>query len=610
MNIMGRVLLGMLAAAGALGATAALGATLVGARHTTAPLDGRLQRAAAEQPPGSTVLAWVFLADKGVHAKLAASPPRSLVSERSLRRRLKVLPPDRAVDAADLPLDETYVSQIAARVVRVRQRSKWFDAVSVEATLPQLETIAALPFVRSISPVARFRRRDGSPALDPVDAAAAFRPRVPETRSLTDSLDYGTAYGQLAMLDVPALHAQGFTGQGVLVGHFDNGYRLLSHESLAALQIVAAHDFVDGDADPAPPPDAPASWGAHGISTLSVLAGYAPGNLIGVAFGAQYVLARTENDGSETPVEEDNWVAAIEWADSLGIDVASTSLGYLDYDAPFTSWTWEDMDGNTTVITRAADLAVARGIVVVNSAGNQGEDPNHNTLLAPADGDSVIAVGAVGADSVLASFSSIGPTTDVPSRIKPDVVAQGRTVTCARTTTPTTYGTSSGTSLSCPLAAGVATLLVGAQPAATPMQIRDALRLTASRASSPDNYYGWGIVNALAALAFLNVSDALPPGASLAYRLEPAYPNPFNPTTTLRFALPEPSQVALRVFDIRGRLIRTLAQGARPAAQHVARWDGRDDAGLALPSGVYLVRLDAIGVSGRFTSRTKIVLAK
>jgi subtilisin family serine protease len=298
------------------------------------------------------------------------------------------------------------------------------------------------------------------------------------------------------------------TGEGVLIGHFDNGYRLLSHEVFAELNVVATHDFVDGDVDPAPPPGSPPDYGAHGITTLSVLAGYSPGNVVGPAFGADYVLARTENDASETPLEEDNWVAAIEWADSLGIDIASTSLGYLEYFPPSTSWTWEDMDGNTTVITRAADMAVARGIAVFNAAGNDGVPTGGrgNTLLAPADGDSVVTVGGVLPSGERYVTSSMGPTTDQPPRIKPDLMAMGAAVWVAATGSTTHYAFSSGTSLACPLAAGAAALLLSAAPQATPIQLRDALRSTASRANQPDNQYGWGIIDAPAALARLTTA--------------------------------------------------------------------------------------------------------
>ncbi|MBI3193807.1 MAG: S8 family serine peptidase, partial [Ignavibacteriae bacterium] len=214
------------------------------------------------------------------------------------------------------------------------------------------------------------------------------------------------------------------------------------------------------------------------------------------------------NDSSETPVEEDNWAKAIEWADSIGVDVTSTSLGYLDYDASYPSWTWQDMNGNTTLITRAADRAVGLGIVVLNSAGNSGTDV-HNTLGAPADGDSVISIGAVTSSGTRSSFSSVGPTTDIPARIKPDVMAMGSSVTVASSTNPTGYTTSSGTSFSCPLSGGVAALVLCANPSLTPMQVRDAMRQTASNSATPNNTMGWGILNARNAISYFGISPSI-----------------------------------------------------------------------------------------------------
>ena len=158
------------------------------------------------------------------------------------------------------------------------------------------------------------------------------------------------------------------------------------------------------------------------LATLSLIGGFYEGQLIGPAFGADFILTRTENTDSETPIEEDNWIAAMEWADSIGVDVTSTSLGYIGFDPPYTSYTWQDMDGNTCRITNGADYAVSLGIFVVNSAGNEGYDV-HNTLGAPADGDSVIAIGSVNSSGSRSNFSSVGPTVD--GRIKPDLMTMG-----------------------------------------------------------------------------------------------------------------------------------------------------------------------------------------
>ena len=164
-------------------------------------------------------------------------------------------------------------------------------------------------------------------------------------------------------------------------------------KSFSTMNIIAAYDFVNNDPNVGNEGDM--GEGSHGTATLSIIGGFKEGQLIGPAYGANFILAKTENTDSETPVEEDNWIAAVEWADSIGVDVTSTSLSYLDYDSPYTSYTWQDMDGNTALITIAADLAAGKGIVVVNSAGNSGLNTSHNTLGAPADGDSVFTIGAV-----------------------------------------------------------------------------------------------------------------------------------------------------------------------------------------------------------------------
>jgi hypothetical protein len=271
------------------------------------------------------------------------------------------------------------------------------------------------------------------------------------------------------------------------------------------MNIIAKYDFVNHD--PGVGDSTDMGEGSHGTQTLSAIGGFKQGKLIGPAFNSNFILAKTENTDSETPIEEDNWIAALEWADSIGVDVTSTSLGYLGYDAPFVGYTWQNMDGNTARITIAGDLAVKKGIVVVNSAGNEGFNSTHNTLGAPADGDSIIAVGSVGSSGTRSGFSSVGNTVD--GRIKPDIMAMGSGVTLASPYSNTTYTTGSGTSFSCPLAAGVAALILSYNPSLTPIQVRDAMRNTASRSQNPDREYGWGIINALNAINFATPVELL-----------------------------------------------------------------------------------------------------
>jgi len=358
------------------------------------------------------------------------------------------------------------------------------------------------------------------------------------------------------------------------------------------MNIIAMWDFVDNDPD--------VSGHSHGTATLSTIGGFKEGQLIGPAFGSDFILARTEDDNSETPVEEDNWIAALEWADSIGVDLTSTSLSYLDYDPPYPSYTWEDMDGNTALITIAADLAVGLGIFVVNSASNSGFNPSHNTLGAPADGDSVVAVGAVDGSGIRASFSSVGPTTDPPGRIKPDLMAMGEGVYVARTSSPTSYGYSNGTSFSCPILAGASALLLEVDPSLTPIQLRELLKNTASQSNNPDNLNGWGIINTYAAAQSL-ITGLNPNQTPEEYYILQNYPNPFNPSTKIRFAVPEKSQVRLSLYDVLGRELATIFdEELNPGVKEV-ELNGSD-----LSSGIYLVRM----ITNNYQKTIKITLLK
>jgi serine protease AprX len=431
-------------------------------------------------------LVWVYFRDKGSRSldPLALSSASTRARERrALRGRATS-----SAAADDLPVDDGYVAQVARQVVRIRHTSRWLNAVSAEATASQIQAFAALPFVDRIDVVKRYRRLENE-RLEPL-APSSSAMRTQSTREA--SLDYGSSFGQLSQIRVPELHDRGLNGDGVLVAVFDAGFPNLAHEAFGVLRIVAERDFVSGVDSVRGATD------AHGTATLSVLGAKREGQLIGSAFGASFILARTEDERSETPVEEDNWVAAAEWAEAMGVDVISSSLGYLQFDLPFTSYSDRDMDGETAVTTKAASMAAARGVVVVTSAGNEGFNPFHNTLGAPADGKRVVSVGAVDSSGLRASFSSVGPTSD--GRIKPDVAALGVLAKVADTTTVSAYALASGTSFSCPLTAGVVALVLQAHPRYTVDQVLLALRSTATQHAEPDILLGWGIIDAVAAV--------------------------------------------------------------------------------------------------------------
>ena len=575
--------------------TLACALLLVAPSGASAEITERLERALRSAGADDRVIVWVFFADKGTQ-DLQKTAATGLVSERAIARRRNVLPEERLVDATDLPLEESYIRQLTPYCLAIRQRSRWFNGVSLVASARDIATIAALPFVREVELVARFRRRQEE-AVPPLGPALG-------KETSTHALSYGPSFAQLNLMNVPAVHDAGNFAEGILVGVFDNGFRLPNHKAFDSLKILATRDFVDHK-ESVVPLNPNTAFGSHGVYTLSTIGGYAPGKLIGPAFKATYLLARTENDSSETPIEEDNWVAAMEWAESLGVQVTSTSLGYLDYDAPYASWTWQDMNGHTTVISRAATMAARKGIVVVNAAGNEYSNANHNTLIAPADADSIVTAGAVNPDGTRAGFSSVGPTTDNPPRIKPDVMAQGVAVYAASAVVPTNYAYNQGTSVACPLTAGVASLLLKARPGATPMMVLRSLRNTASRASAPDRFYGWGIVNAPSALRYLQGLDSNGNFVPTSFLLKQNYPNPFNMGTTLEYELPEPSTVSIHVYDILGREVRTLLSGDQPQGLRWVTWDGTDNNATVVATGVYLARLEAHGASGVSSTTTR-----
>ena len=584
----------------------------LGGLRPAAPLGPRLAKQWESLGPQELIVVWVDLAERG---PALGAPRPGLVTDRSLQRRRRVLPGSMAVDASDLPLDSEAVDAVRARVGRVRERSRWFNSLSVEATRAQLEALRTLPCVRGLEFVARSAKRPrvaaNSMPLPPARGSLATGSAAPLPPGLPAGPGYGTSQRQLQLLQVDALHDRGLYGLGVLVAHFDAGYQRPSHEVYRCLRVAATRDFVDGDTDVS---DAlnPEDTLEHGHYTLSVLGGFKPGKLVGVAPGATFLLARTESSAQEIPIEEDHWIAALEWADSLGADIVSSSLKFLAYDPPYTGYSYENMDGATARVTRATDRAERLGILVVNGAGNEGYSLFHNTLVAPADGRFVLAVGAVTLNGLHADFSSNGPTTDFPARIKPDVMAPGVGVTAADVVHDSSYTRVDGTSFATPLVAGVAALLLSVHDA-TPAQLRNALRLTASNAMAPDNSMGWGIVNALAAYQYL--IGLFPTDAALAVGIAPAlrFANPYANGGSIGFALPAAAAVTLRVYDAMGRQVRALLRNTPvPTGERRISWDGTDDAGRALPAGVYFVELRSAtaGTAAPRTAAAKLTLVR
>ncbi|HVP57526.1 MAG TPA: S8 family serine peptidase [bacterium] len=487
--------------------------------------------------PGDRLAVWVFFADKGgaspsdIQAtldKLAGNYDAGAV-ERRLRIR-----PDRPFDETDLPLYKPYIETLKSEGVEFRTFSKWLNAASVVATADQIRKLAALPFVVSVR---RVSGRAGAPEVVTSDAPP---------KEVGALYQYGQAYRQLTQIQVPQLHSEGYTGTGVKVAIFDTGF-WLQHEVFASLHKIAEHDFINGDSITANQPGDPDGQHDHGTMCLSLLAANKPGTMMGPAFDASYILAKTEDISDERPIEEDWWIAAAEWADSLGAQVISSSLGYTDW------YTYEDMDGNTAPITIAADLAASNGIVVVNAAGNSGASA-WKYIGAPADGDSVISVGAVDSTGVRTSWSSQGPTYD--GRIKPTIMAMGRADYVASTSGPTIYLRGSGTSFATPLTAGAIALILQKHPNWLPGNVIEAVMATGTRASNPDTLYGWGIFQAYTASNF--APSGTGSGGNVASRLG-IYPNPCRTSFYISYPATAAGAVGpVEFYDVAGRLLGRL----------------------------------------------------
>ncbi len=477
---------------------------------------------------------WIFFRDKGIVPGLeqrALDDAMNLISERSIARRLKNGAP--VSSYGDVPINSVYADHVRQTGAIVRSESKWLNAVSIAATPAQLEAIQSLPFVCNIR---RFSQRLALDQPDRVQSASL------------DSTEYGNSFRQNQICRIPELHARGLSGNGVLLCMLDTGF-FTEHVSLSGLSYLAMRDFIFGDSIVHNEPGQDSSGQhLHGTAVLSAAGGLDSNNIIGPAYGATWMLAKTEYTPTETEVEEDYYVAGLEWADSAGADITTSSLGYIDW------YTQSQMDGRTTVVARAVVEAQRRGILVVTAQGNEGLS-EWGTVISPADADSILAVGGVDSLSLLWPSSSPGPTAD--GRIKPDCAAQAAATWCAAVFGDDTYWRLSGTSLATPIIAGVAALVMEANPDWTAQQVREAIMATASQSNSPDNILGYGIADAVAAADYqfsaVSTREVIPSTLSLT-----AYPNPVNGQVSITLDIERAQSGKLILFDLLGRKIATL----------------------------------------------------
>lgn len=415
---------------------------------------------------------WVAFSDKK-GTTFSVNHPEEFLSAKAIQRRAKQ---HIAIDESDLPVSAIYIDTLKKKGLEIVHTSKWLNGATVKTTDTTLiKQIAELSFVKQVQ-----LTKPGSALKSAKDKFSA------EQFSAYDPTKYGNALTQLTQLNGQYFHQMGYRGKGVTIAILDAGFynadKIAAFDSLRNTnRILGTHDFVDLQSNIY-------EQHYHGMSVLSCMGGNIPGTLIGTAPDASYYLFRTEDVSSEYLVEEDNWVAGAELADSLGVDIINSSLGYYQFDNPKMDHVYANLDGKTTRITKGANMAFQKGILVFASAGNEGNN-SWQRIIAPSDGENVIAVGAVDKNGLRANFSSVGPAYG--GAVKPNVAAMG-SETCLVNSSQA-VGLASGTSFSSPVLAGMAACLLQANPYCSAKQVKLAIEQSASQYSKPDSLLGYGI---------------------------------------------------------------------------------------------------------------------
>lgn len=447
---------------------------------------------------------WVQLKDKD-GTLYQVTHPEAFLSQRAINRRVRQ---QIVIDDTDLPVSQIYLDSLKNRGLEIFHTSKWLNGVTVRtADTLLIQKIATLPFVVSV----QYTR----PANVLKSGASKFSKE--ETTTEYDPANYGAAINQLTQLNGEYLHKLGFRGKGILIAVLDAGF--LNVNTIAAFDSLRTSGRILGTRDFVDPRDDIYQQFWHGMSVLSCMGGNLPGNFLGTAPDASFYLIRTEDAATENIIEEDNWVAGAELADSLGADVITSSLGYNQFDDPRMNHTYSDLNGHKTRVTQGANMAFQKGILVFNSAGNEGNNAWKH-IIAPSDGENVIAVGAVDINGIRASFSSVGPA--FRGAIKPNVAARGsNTYLITSTGVP---GYASGTSFSSPTLAGMGACLIQSNPWATVKEVKTAIEQSASQYSTPDSLLGYGIPDFEIADKYLKVSHTVNLKQDISWAVSP---NPF-----------------------------------------------------------------------------------
>jgi subtilisin family serine protease len=421
--------------------------------------------------------AWVYFNAKP-NSQTYYDNPLLMLSQRALDRRSNQ---NIALDFKDIPIEVTYVNQIKTSTgITVMAQSKWLNALHIRGTQANINNLKLLSFVQKVDFANKSLNLTGKKVASDKEKAT--------DKELETSVNYsyGSSANQIQMLNGHILHQNDFTGSGKIIAVLDGGFPGVNTASTFQRlrdnnKILGGYNYVSRNPDFY-------TGVSHGTEVLSTMGGYKENALVGTAPDASYYLFITEDDTSENPVEESLWVEAAEEADRLGADIITTSLGYFGYDNANYSHTYSDMNGITNYISRGAEIAFSKGMIVVASAGNEGDNLEKH-IGSPADAVSVITVGSVTATKMLSSFSSIGPSYD--GRIKPDVMAQGSAAVVSRVSG--NIATTNGTSFSCPIMAGTIACLWQAFPNKTNQEIRQMVLQSSDRYTLPNIQYGYGI---------------------------------------------------------------------------------------------------------------------
>ncbi|RMB63932.1 T9SS C-terminal target domain-containing protein [Dokdonia sinensis] len=503
--------------------------------------------------------AWVYFTDKE-NVQTSIDNPISILTQEAIDRKAMHNTP---IDERDVPVNEDYISEIKNQDgIAVLAKSKWFNCVHVRGSLENIQNLLDLSFVSSIEYADRSRNRNPDNFY--------FQKEAPEQRV---DFTYGTTENQVTMLSVDEVHLQDYTGEGMIVAIMDSGFSGVdTQDGFARIRdngkLLGGYDFVSKTEDVF------AFQGSdHGTRVVSNIAGFVQNQFVGTGPDAAIYCFRTEDVASENPVEESNWVEAAERADSLGVDIINTSLGYRNYDFDPYDLTYEDMDGETAFISRGTTIAFEKGMLVVTSAGNSGS----GMISAPADAVGALTVGAVDSEGNYASFSSIGPSSD--GRVKPDVMAKGASAAVIRSNG--TITTSSGTSFSSPIMAGAVASIWQANPNLTNAELMQFIREVSSTFDNPTPQFGYGIPDFGALLeTLLSVDDS---AFAKAYTLQPI------PTSDrFQVGLPEGvNEASLRLFNIIGQEVH------REFIKNDNQWVDISE----LKLGIYLARLESTNLS-------------